>query len=154
MSKEGVFFHFCVISKKNFKILKIKIGESSKPGSGSGRVGVGVGVAAGAGRPAPAWTQRHLYVSPPPLSNPFSPALLSVALLIALLLSTLRATFSCPSSALASVKPSHLCSASFWCSLRQQRTFHFPFCVRTVSVYSALAPGKLVVFCIALCFEL
>ena len=44
MSKEGVFFYFCVISKKKKSKKKIKKKrEISKPGSGSGRVGVEVG---------------------------------------------------------------------------------------------------------------
>ena len=43
MSKEGLFFYFCVISKKK-KSKKIeKKGEISKAGLGSGQVGVGVG---------------------------------------------------------------------------------------------------------------
>ena len=151
--------------KKNFKKKGKKKKKPANPdsglrrvraGSGSGRVGVGVGVgvAAGAGQPAPARAQRHPYVSPPPLSNPFSPALFLVALLVALLLSTLCATFSSRSLALPSLKPCHLYTTSFQCSSRREHAFQFLLCVRTVPVYSALTPGKFFVFFVALCSEL
>ena len=52
---------------------------------------VGVGVAVGIGQPAPAWAQWHLYLPPSPFWNSFSPALPSVALVVAHLLSTLFA---------------------------------------------------------------
>ena len=148
MQTRSPFLLMCDLKKKK-KFKKEKKEESSKTG-----FGVGVGVAVGAGRPAPMWAQRHPYVSPLPLSNPFSSALLSVALLVALLLSTMRATFSSRSSALASLKPCHLYTTSFWCSSRRERAFQFLLCVRTVPVYSALAPGKFVVFFVALCSEL
>ena len=160
ISKKKKLIFFKIFLKKRKKKKK-----TANPGSGAGWVGVGtgrggvgvgigVGVAAGAGRPAPVRVQRHPYVSPPPLSNPFSPALLLVALLVALLLSTLCATFSSRSSALPSLKPCHLYTTSFWCSSRREHAFKFLLCVRTVPVYSALAPGKFFVFFVALCSEL
>ena len=159
MQTRSHFLLMCDLKKKKFKkkfkkknfFKKKEKKKSSKSGFG---VGVGVGVAAGAGRPAPARVQRHPHVSPPPLSNPFSPALFSVSLLVAFLLSTLCATFSSRSLALPSLKPCHLCTTSFRCSSQREHAFQFFLCVRTVPVYSALAPSKFFVFFVALCSKL
>ena len=99
MSKEGLFFYFCVISKKKKSKKKIlKKGEISKAGSGSRQVGVGVetgrGRGQGRGRGRPTCARAGVVA---PLSSSaatlklFSPALLSVALFVAHLLSKLLA---------------------------------------------------------------
>ena len=60
MSKEGLFFYFCVISKKKVNFFFKKMGKSAKRVRGRDRSGSGSGrvvVVAGVGWPVPARAQ-------------------------------------------------------------------------------------------------
>ena len=141
MSKEGVFFYFCVISKKKFK-KKLK-----KRGNQQTGFGVGVGVAAGVGRPAPragavaplssTAATLKLFISHPPLSG---------APRCALVVDAAR-TFYCRRSVVVStLKPCHLYTVHFWCSSRWERAFLIPLCVRKVPGYCVVVSGLISFF--------
>ena len=121
-------FYLCVISKKFFKK---KIGKISKPGLGSGQDGSGLGLgswqgSAGLrphGRRGTHMFHRRYFESlflPPPLSGAPRRTLVVDA----------ASNFLCRCSALASLKPCHLCSTCFWCSLRREHFSFFSVCAR------------------------
>ena len=137
MSKEGVFFYFCVISKKK-KVKKkfLKRGNQQTvfgvgTGRGRGR-GRGQSARARAGAVAPLSSTAatlKLFFSRPPLSGAPRPALVVDA----------ARTFYCRRSTVVdTLKPCHLYTIHFWCSSRRERAFLIPLCVRKVSGYCAV----------------
>ena len=146
VQRKSLFLLLCDLKKKKSK-KKLKKRGNQQTGFGVG-TGWGRGRGRGKGRPARACTGAvaflsstaatlKLFYSRPPLSG---------APRRALVVDVAR-TFYCRRSAVVStLKPCHLYTIHFWCSLRRERAFLIPLCVRKVLGYCTVVSGLISFF--------